>query len=71
MKLLQTWDLFQKGHLFYARDQYKQNSDSHHLSEMIALLGPPPKDMLRKSEYASEFFDSEGMFARMFVCFDY
>jgi hypothetical protein len=27
--------------------------------------------MLRKSEYASEFFDSEGMFARMFVCFDY
>ncbi|GFF60705.1 protein kinase, putative [Aspergillus udagawae] len=55
-----TWDLFQKGHLFYARDQNKQNSDSHHLAEMIALLGPPPKDMLRKSEYASEFFDSEG-----------
>jgi hypothetical protein len=38
---------------------------------MIALLGPPPKDMLRKSEYASEFFDSEGMLTRMFVCFDY
>lgn len=38
---LQTWDLFQKGHLFYAWDQNEQNSDRHQLAEMIALLGPP------------------------------
>ncbi|KAB8256812.1 kinase-like domain-containing protein [Aspergillus pseudonomiae] len=55
-----TWDLFQKGHLFYGRDTDKQNSDGHHLAELIALLGLPPKDMLRKSDYAAGFFDDEG-----------
>ncbi|RJE21871.1 Protein kinase domain-containing protein [Aspergillus sclerotialis] len=54
-----TWDLFEKGHLFYARDSNKQNSDGHHLAEMITLLGPPPKDVLQGSDYAGEFFDSE------------
>ncbi|GIJ81647.1 hypothetical protein Asppvi_000146 [Aspergillus pseudoviridinutans] len=54
-----TWDLFQKGHLFYARDSDKQNSDAHHLAEMIAILGPPPTDLLRNSDYAKEFFDNE------------
>lgn len=43
---LQTWDLFQKGYLFYAWDQNEQNSDRHQLAEMIALLGPPLKGML-------------------------
>ncbi|KAL4891343.1 kinase-like protein [Aspergillus ambiguus] len=57
---LVTWDLFQQGHLFYARDSEKQDSDGHHLAEMIALLGPPPKDLLQKSDYATEFFDKEG-----------
>ncbi|KAJ5485322.1 hypothetical protein N7539_005310 [Penicillium diatomitis] len=55
-----TWDLFHKGHLFYARDSRKKNSDSHHIAEMIALLGPPPKEMIQSSEYAAEFFDGEG-----------
>ncbi|PKX91187.1 kinase-like protein, partial [Aspergillus novofumigatus IBT 16806] len=32
-----TWDNFQQGHLFYARDSAKENSDGHHLAEMIAL----------------------------------
>jgi hypothetical protein len=27
---------------------------------MIAILGPPPKEMLQDSEYASEFFDEKG-----------
>ena len=29
---------------------------------MIALLGPPPADFLERSEFAEEFFDSQGMF---------
>jgi serine/threonine protein kinase len=56
-----TWDLFEQGHLFYARDSDKQNSDAHHLAEMIAVLGPPPTDLLQNSDYAKEFFDNEGM----------
>ncbi|KAL4783324.1 kinase-like protein [Aspergillus varians] len=55
-----SWDLFQQGHLFYARDSDKKSSDGNHLAEMIALLGPPPIDMLRNSAYASKFFDGDG-----------
>ncbi|KAL4914957.1 kinase-like protein [Aspergillus aurantiobrunneus] len=55
-----TWDLFQQGHLFYARDSERRDSDAHHLAELIAIFGPPPKEMLQRSVYAAEFFDSEG-----------
>lgn len=27
---------------------------------MIAYLGPPPREMLDKSEYANNFFDTSG-----------
>lgn len=27
---------------------------------MIAVLGPPPREMLQNNDYATEFFDSEG-----------
>ncbi|GKZ61335.1 hypothetical protein AnigIFM49718_008045 [Aspergillus niger] len=55
-----AWDIFQQGHLFYARDSNKNPSDAHHLAEMIALMGPPPKEMVQNSDYAPKFFDSEG-----------
>ncbi|PGH32207.1 hypothetical protein GX50_04991 [[Emmonsia] crescens] len=54
------WDLFENMHLFDARDGNKQNSNLHHLAEMGALLGPPPNEFLRRSEYAPEFFDDQG-----------
>jgi hypothetical protein len=52
--------MFEPGHLFYARDGNKQNSESHHIAEMIAYLGPPPREMLEKSEYAKKLFDNSG-----------
>ncbi|KAL3468153.1 kinase-like domain-containing protein [Aspergillus heterothallicus] len=55
-----AWDLFQQGNLFYARDSDKKSSDAHHLAEMIAIVGPPPKEMIKNSTYATEFFDSDG-----------
>ncbi|KAJ6024953.1 serine/threonine protein kinase [Penicillium herquei] len=55
-----AWDLFEQGHLFYARDSNGQVSDSHHLARMIAIMGPPPKEMLQASEYAVKFFNSDG-----------
>ncbi|RDH27928.1 kinase-like domain-containing protein [Aspergillus welwitschiae] len=55
-----TWDIFQEGHLFYARDPNRNPSDAHHLAEMIALMGPPPKKMVQNSDYAPKFFDGEG-----------
>ncbi|RLL97415.1 hypothetical protein CFD26_102717 [Aspergillus turcosus] len=61
VKIGETWDLFQQGHLFYARDSDKKSSDGHHLAEMIAIMGPPPKEMMQGSVYATEYFDGEGI----------
>ncbi|KAE8333988.1 kinase-like domain-containing protein [Aspergillus sergii] len=55
-----AWDLFEQGHLFNARDANQQHSESHHLAEMIAYLGPPPREMLDKSKYANNLFDTSG-----------
>ncbi|KAL2846366.1 protein kinase [Aspergillus pseudoustus] len=52
-------DLFEPGPLFYAQDSDKKNSDSHHLAEMIALLGPPPTDIIQKSKHESNLFDHQ------------
>ncbi|KAJ6047187.1 kinase-like domain-containing protein [Penicillium canescens] len=57
---LVAWDLSQTKHLFYARDSKKQNSDANHIAEMVALLGPPPREMINGSGYAKDFFDLEG-----------
>ncbi|KAJ5718676.1 protein kinase [Penicillium malachiteum] len=54
------WDLFERGHLFYARDSNGKFSDSHHLARLIAIPGPPPKEMLQRSEYADRFFNCDG-----------
>ncbi|KAJ5776963.1 serine/threonine protein kinase [Penicillium odoratum] len=51
-----AWDLVEQRHLFYARDPEKKSSDTHHLAEMIAILGPPPKGVLQKSQYGDGFF---------------
>jgi hypothetical protein len=58
--LPQVWDLFENRHLFKAEDSNGQDSNLHHLAEMVALLGPPPRDFLQHSNYASEFFDNDG-----------
>ncbi|GLA86318.1 hypothetical protein AtubIFM56815_010577 [Aspergillus tubingensis] len=55
-----TWDIFQRGHLFYARDSNESPSDAHHLAEMVAIMGLPPKEMVQNSEYATTFFDAQG-----------
>jgi serine/threonine-protein kinase SRPK3 len=57
---MQVWDLFENQHLFKAQDVNKQDSNLHHLAEMVAVLGPPPTDFLQRSNYASDFFDSDG-----------
>ena len=34
---------------------------------MIALLGPPPKEMIQSSEYAEELFDARGTSSKNLV----
>ncbi|KAJ5803907.1 uncharacterized protein N7518_000210 [Penicillium psychrosexuale] len=55
-----TWTIFQRKQLFYARDSNKKQANAYRLSEMIAILGPPPKEILQNNDYAAEFFDSDG-----------
>ncbi|CAG8233561.1 unnamed protein product [Penicillium salamii] len=55
-----TWNIFQREPLFYAKDPENKDSTIHHIAEMIAVLGPPPGDMLQSNDYATKFFDSEG-----------
>ncbi|EGX91066.1 Protein kinase-like domain [Cordyceps militaris CM01] len=58
------WDIFEGNQLFYAVDpEHKAYRRRAHLAEIIALLGPPPKDLLARGRLASKFFSDQGTFA--------
>jgi hypothetical protein len=50
----QIWDLFEDGRLFHAVEDGRL-SDELHLAEMVALMGPPPKAFLERSEECSKY----------------
>ncbi|GIK00082.1 hypothetical protein Aspvir_004097 [Aspergillus viridinutans] len=54
------WDLFEDHHLFDGRGPGGSHSDAHLLAEMIAMLGPPPSDFLRKSPHSLKYWDPSG-----------
>ncbi|KAF9073510.1 putative CDK4/6 [Rhodocollybia butyracea] len=54
------WDMLENKHLFEARDENNSNSTLYHIAEMVAILGPPSLDYLRRSETSSKYFDSTG-----------
>lgn len=57
----QIWDLYEDKHLFYGIDPTeKRYLTRAHLAELIAVLGPPPTDMLERGSRSEEFFDGEG-----------
>jgi len=57
---LQVWDLFEGKHLFNERLPSRDASVPAHIARMIALLGPPPNDLLKRGRYSAIFFDEEG-----------
>jgi serine/threonine-protein kinase SRPK3 len=59
------WDLVESYGLFDSIDTRpgKYNS-SQHLGLMIALLGPPPKELLERGEVTATYFDSDGNFRK-------
>ncbi|MCJ1473818.1 hypothetical protein MMC13_002469 [Lambiella insularis] len=55
------WDLFEKEHMFNGIDPAdKEYSERFHLAEMIAYLGPPPPEFVKRSRFYSEYFDEDG-----------
>ncbi|KAK2877251.1 hypothetical protein FQN49_001307 [Arthroderma sp. PD_2] len=56
-----VWDLFEGKHMFYGNDpDGKGYSTRAHLAEVMAMLGPPPLDMLESGKRSHEFFDENG-----------
>ncbi|KAG6089894.1 hypothetical protein E4U30_008285 [Claviceps sp. LM220 group G6] len=51
------WDAFEGEHLFTGHDpEFKTYQSRAHLSEIIALLGPPPPTLLARASLRTEFF---------------
>ncbi|KAL1967093.1 hypothetical protein VTN77DRAFT_3617 [Rasamsonia byssochlamydoides] len=55
-----VWDLFEHSHLFQGRNPENKYDEAHHLAEMVAVLGPPPLDFLKRSEYSLLYWDENG-----------
>ncbi|KAI6814651.1 hypothetical protein KC342_g16313, partial [Hortaea werneckii] len=55
------WDAFQGEHLFTGHDpEHNTYRGRAHLSEIIALLGPPPLSLLAEANLRSKFFSDNG-----------
>ncbi|KAG6847351.1 hypothetical protein H0H93_008707 [Arthromyces matolae] len=58
-----VWDIFEGTHLFHGVDpEHGVYRGRAHISEMIALMGPPPPEFLAKGSLRSKFFDEQGEF---------
>ncbi len=56
------WDLVESRILFDASDPAGSiYSPDAHLLEMTSLLGPPPTELHKRGESASQFFTAEGV----------
>lgn len=47
--------------MFYALKDRIVN-DEQHLAEMVALMGPPPKKFLERSDKCRQYWDAEGTY---------
>lgn len=56
-----VWDLFEGKHMFNGIDPKEEKYMTRaHVSEMVALMGLPPPELLKKGNRAAEFFDEDG-----------
>ncbi|WPH04301.1 CDK4/6, putative [Acrodontium crateriforme] len=54
------WDLLEGRPLFTARGEDGEQLIKFHLAEMIALMGPPPINVLQRTQTSLSYFDSRG-----------
>ncbi|KAF1841371.1 kinase domain-containing protein [Cucurbitaria berberidis CBS 394.84] len=55
------WDLYEDKHLFHGNHpEDGRYMTKCHLAEVVAMLGPPPGDLLERGSRSKEFFDKEG-----------
>ncbi|EXJ81916.1 hypothetical protein A1O1_07983 [Capronia coronata CBS 617.96] len=58
------WDLFEKRHLFHAAGENNESSATHHIAEMVAYLGLPSPEYIRRSEVTKNVFDERRCWKR-------
>ncbi|KAF7186687.1 Serine/threonine-protein kinase SRPK [Pseudocercospora fuligena] len=54
------WDLFEPNRLFNPKDEVGNYSEEHHLASMVALLGPPPLELLQMSKRSQKYWNEDG-----------
>ncbi|SMR58372.1 unnamed protein product [Zymoseptoria tritici ST99CH_1E4] len=54
------WDLFEPRKLFNPQDGDGRYSEAIHLAQMVAIMGPPPLEFLKRSERSRLFWDAQG-----------
>ncbi|KAL3422803.1 hypothetical protein PVAG01_04550 [Phlyctema vagabunda] len=59
---LTLWTLYEGGPLFQDTKLGRNRSRTAHLARMIAVLGPPPDDLLQRGSCSKQFFDESGIF---------
>lgn len=57
---VQIWDLFEDEHMFHPGGNDRKLSNARMLAEMIALLGPPPREFLRRADETLAYWNHEG-----------
>ncbi|TQV95203.1 hypothetical protein V2A60_009749 [Cordyceps javanica] len=50
------WDLIENRHLFDAMDENGDSSATHHVAEMVAFLGLPPREYIQRSKITTNIF---------------
>lgn len=60
---LVTWQMLQGKLLFPTRDDRGAYSLAHHLASIVAILGPPPLDLVALNDVASQYFDKSGLWS--------
>ncbi|KDB20643.1 CMGC/SRPK protein kinase [Trichophyton interdigitale MR816] len=55
-----SWDVVRGCTLFKARNDEKLLDDRLHLAEMMAIMGPPPKEFLERSQTSLIYWDENG-----------
>lgn len=56
----QIWELFEGKPLVRPPSPNTDVSSAVHLAKLIALLGPPPKELLKRGEASEQFFNENG-----------
>ncbi|CAG1987992.1 unnamed protein product, partial [Fusarium graminearum] len=58
-----VWDILEGNQLFHGIDpEHHEYRRRAHLAEIVALLGPPPKELLACGKLSNKFFSDEGTF---------